>query len=120
MPYVYQICLREMMMRQQTYQRTVAELRNVASMFWPAELSEEAAKLSVIPLLLTTQEEFVAILSVPVSDLHNFFQIINSSAFAGNLFLKHLVILADFGGEQLLGWGWEFPKIIASLDIMFI
>jgi len=70
-------------------------------MFWPAELSVEAAKLSIIPLLLKTQDEFIAILGVPVPDLHNLFQIVDASSFSGNLFLKHLGILADFGGEQL-------------------
>ena len=37
------------MMIRTRYQRTVAELHEMASMFWPAELSEEAAKLSVVP-----------------------------------------------------------------------
>jgi hypothetical protein len=99
-------------MPQRNYQRTVPELRKLASMFWPSELSEEAAKLSVIPLLLKTQDEFIAILSVPVPDLRNLFQIVNASSFSGNLFLKHLVILADFGGEQL-------QRINSSFEMLF-
>lgn len=56
-------------MPQNKYKRTVPELQELASMFWPPEISEEAAKLSVIPILLETQDEFIAILSVPVPNL---------------------------------------------------
>jgi hypothetical protein len=99
---------------QETYQRTVAELRELASMFWPAEISEEAAKLSVIPLLLKTQEEFIALLSIPIANLHKLFQLVNVSSFPGNLFLKHLVILADFGGEQLQRINTNFTTLFPS------
>lgn len=62
------------------YRRTVAELRQLASLFWPAELSEEAASLSVIPVLLKTQDEFISILSVPVADVGGLFQIVSVSS----------------------------------------
>ena len=101
-------------MPQRNYQRTVPELRKLASMFWPSELSEEAAKLSVIPILLKTQDEFIAILSVPVPDLRNLFHVVNASSFSGNLFLKHLVILADFGGEQLQRVNSNFEMLFPS------
>jgi hypothetical protein len=83
-------------------------------MYWPSELSEVAAKLSVIPLLLKTQDEDIAILSVPVPDLPNLFQVLNASSFSGNLFLKHLVILADFGGEQLQRVNSNFEMLFPS------
>ncbi len=89
-------------------------------MFWPSELSEEAAKLSVIPLLLKTQDEFIAILSVPVPDLPNLFQVLNASSFSGNLFLKHLVILADFGGEQLQRVNSNFEMLFPSGKLEYL
>ena len=104
----------------QLYQRTVTELRDLASMFWPAEISEEAAKLSVIPILLKTQDEFIAILSVPVPNLHNLFQVVNASSFAGNLFLKHLAILADFGGEQLQRVNTNFTTLFPSRKLEYL
>lgn len=104
----------------QKYQRTASELRKLASMFWPSELSEEAAKLSVIPILLETQDEFIAILSVPVPDLQNLFQVINASSFSGNLFLKHLVILADFGGEQLQRVNSNFEMLFPSGELEYL
>ena len=102
------------------YQRTVSELQKLASMFWPSELSEEAAKLSVIPKLLETQDEFIAILSVPVPNLGSMFKIVNASSFSGNLFLKHLVILADFGGEQLQRVNSNFEMLFPANSIEYI
>lgn len=107
-------------MPKRSYQRTVPELRKLASMFWPSELSEEAAKLSVIPILLETQDEFIAILSVPVPNLRNLFQVVNASSFSGNLFLKHLVILADFGGEQLQRVNSNFEMLFSSGKMEYI
>lgn len=89
-------------------------------MFWPTELSEEVAALSVIPKLLETQDPFVAILSVPVNDLDNLFTIINNSRLPGNLFLKHLVVLADFGGEPLQRVNSQFTTLFPARELRFI
>lgn len=83
------------------YSRTYEELEQVASKFWPEELSEMEAKISVVPLLLRTQDQFISILNIETTNIDNFYDIIEASALPGNLFLKHLVILSDFGGEML-------------------
>ncbi|MEH2092430.1 MULTISPECIES: hypothetical protein [unclassified Nostoc] len=49
------------------YQRSVEELRKLASMFWPSELSRQEAELSIIPKLIETQDQFIAILSKAVA-----------------------------------------------------
>ena len=72
------------------YRKTVEELRESASMFWPADLSQQEAELSIIPKLLETQEEFISILSVKVNDLNGLFQVIDAATLSGNMFLKHL------------------------------
>ncbi|KOP28208.1 restriction endonuclease [Hapalosiphon sp. MRB220] len=81
-------------------------------MFWSSELSKQEAELSVIPKLLETQEQFTAILSVSVSSLDGLFQIIDSSNLSSNLFIKHLIVLADFGGEMLQRLNSQFDSII--------
>lgn len=83
------------------YTRTYEDLEQVASKFWPTELSEMEAKISVIPTLLQTQDQFISILSIQTNSIDNLFEIVEASALPGNLFLKHLVILSDFGGEML-------------------
>ena len=83
-------------------------------MFWPAELSQREAELSVIPKLLETQEQFIAILSVDVHSLDAFFSVVESSKLPANLFLKHLVVLADFSGEMLQRIDREFGDLFPS------
>jgi hypothetical protein len=46
------------------YKKTLAELESVAVKWWPRELMEEVAKLTVVPLLLETQEQFLSILKL--------------------------------------------------------
>ncbi|MEH2271189.1 MAG: hypothetical protein V7K68_22680 [Nostoc sp.] len=103
------------------YQRTVEELRKLASMFWPSELSRQEAELSIIPKLIETQDQFIAILSVDVSSLEGLFQIVNSSNMSANLFLKHLLVLADFGGEMLQRLNSQFNSIfpLGKLDYLW-
>ncbi|MBI3242872.1 MAG: restriction endonuclease [Chloroflexi bacterium] len=93
------------------YRKTFEELEKVASKFWPSELSEMEAKLSVIPLLLKTQDQFTSIISVDTNDLEDLFSIIGVSSLPPNLFLKHLAILADVGGEMLRKVSNEFGML---------
>ena len=83
-------------------------------MFWPAKLSQQEAELSVIPKLLETQDQFIAILSVDVRSLDAFFNVVESSKLPTNLFLKHLVVLADFSGEMLQRINREFSELFPS------
>ncbi|MBL8153263.1 MAG: restriction endonuclease [Anaerolineae bacterium] len=83
------------------YQRTVEELRERATLFWPEELSKREAEISIIPIMLQTQDDFVSILSVPVAGIERLFDVLTASSMSVNLFVKHLVVLADFGGEML-------------------
>ena len=64
--------------------------------------------MSVIPLLLETQDQFISIISVKTPDLDRLFNIVEASSLPANLFLKHLAILADFGGEPLQRVSREF------------
>lgn len=83
------------------YRKPFEELEKVASKFWPSELAQQEAELSVIPLLLKTQHQFISILSISTQTLDDLFTIIESSDLPVNLFVKHLLILADFSGEKL-------------------
>lgn len=90
-------------------------------MFWSSELSKQEAELSIIPKLLETQDQFIAILSVSVSSLDGLFQIIDSSTITANLFIKHLIVLADFGGEMLQRLNSQFNSIfpLRRLDYLW-
>jgi len=107
-------------MQKSRYQRSIEELRSVASMFWPDELNERAATLSVIPKLLETQDQFISILSVPARNLDGIFAIVDNSRLPANLFLKHLVILSDFGGEMLQRVNDQFDLLFPGRRLEYV
>lgn len=80
------------------YTRTPEDLRRRASLYWPRELSAGEAEV-VIARLLQTQEQFLGILSIADREPTSWKQVLSSCSLAPNLFLKHLVVLADVGGE---------------------
>lgn len=102
------------------YKRTVEDLRNLASMFWPPELSQLESEISIIPRLLETQDQFISILSVDVANLESLFQIINASKLSANMFVKHLTVLADFGGEMLQRINNQFSLLFPLGKIDFL
>ena len=74
----------------QNYAKTFAELEAVAAKFWPAEFSARESDLSIIPLLLQTQDQFIHILSVATSSLKNLCRFMELASMSANLFVKHL------------------------------
>ncbi len=93
------------------YNKTILELETNAIMWWPKNLTTMEADTSVIPLLLKTQAEFISILNIAPTDLQGLFNIINASKVSANVFLKHLVVLSDYGGEQIQRLNINFKDI---------
>src|SRR5262245_7631422 len=102
------------------YRKTFEELELVASKFWPSELSRMEAQVSIIPLLLETQDQFISIISIETTDLDKLFDIIEASSLSANLFLKHLAILADYGGEMLQRVAAEFSKLFPAGELRYL
>ena len=95
------------------YQRNINQLAKVAAIWWPEELLLETATASIIPTLLKTQG-----VAEPCRQIHQnpeqVFEVIDAAKFPANLFLKHLVILADYGGEPLSRLNKNFQSIFPS------
>lgn len=106
-------------MKRSNYQRTPEELEDHASKFWPSDISQQEADISIIPRLLETQDQFISILGVQVGSLENMFNIINSALIPANLFLKHLVVLTDIGGEILKRSNVELTQLIVSGEMTY-
>ena len=71
---------------------------------------EEA--VSVIPLLVTTQDKFISILAVAEASPESWKTVLaESKGIPANLFLKHLMVLVDLGGEPLMRLKTELPTI---------
>jgi hypothetical protein len=81
---------------------TSKDLRKRAALFWPAELTKREATNSILPLLLKSQDKFISLLTVADASPTAWKEVLRATAdFPSNLFLKHLMILADVGGEPL-------------------
>lgn len=84
------------------YKRTLSELKTNAVLHWPQAILEAAGTISVLPLLLRTQDTFIALLKVADRDPMSWNTVLsNGASFSGSLFLKHLMVLSDLGGEAL-------------------
>jgi hypothetical protein len=83
------------------YKRTPEQLKELASRYWAQELRDRAASLQVLPLLLETQPKFIDILHVADGSPIGWKSVLEGSSLSPNLFLKHLMVLANVSGEIL-------------------
>ncbi|QTR45248.1 restriction endonuclease [Thiothrix litoralis] len=96
------------------YRRTLSELEVNAIKWWPKELEAEVASQSAVQLLLATQEKFLSILKLSGNSPEQIFAVLEASGMPANLFLKHLVTLADYGGEAIQRLGREFASVFPT------
>ncbi len=65
-------------------------------------MREREAEVSVLPLLLETQDKFISVLTLADTGPDAWKKFVDlSEQMKGNLFLKHLMVLSDFAGEAL-------------------
>lgn len=93
------------------YNRNITELRTKAALWWPEELKNKNALANVLPLLLKTQEDFLRLIVLSKNDPFQLFDLIKVATYPANLFLKHLAVLADYGGEPIQRLGRSFKDI---------
>ena len=97
------------------FERTIDELEVHACKWWPPELREAEKQLSLLPVLLETQDRFISILKLANSlEPQQLFGIIEASRFPYPLFLKHLIVLTDFGSEPIQRVNYNFSKIFTE------
>jgi hypothetical protein len=93
------------------YKRTIQELESKATLWWSANLNKANANISIIPKLLESQDDFLRIISLSKANPFKVFDLLEVSEFPANLFLKHLSVLADYGGEPIQRLGRSFETI---------
>jgi hypothetical protein len=96
------------------YKKTLADLEKVAVKWWPRTLEESVASASVLPKLLQTQEQFISVLKLSGRQPEQIFDVLKAGSLSANLFLKHLVVLADYGGELIKRLGKEFTDVFPT------
>jgi hypothetical protein len=82
--------------------RSVTDLEANAEKFWPKHLAEREKNASIIPALIESQEKFIGVLYVADASPDAWIKVLKSTAdMPCNLFLKHLMVLSDTGGEKI-------------------
>lgn len=82
--------------------RALADLEANAFKFWPTHLAEREQDTSIIPLLIETQDKFISLLHIADAEPDGFVNVLgHTKKMPGNIFLKHLIVLTDIGGEPL-------------------
>ncbi len=106
--------------RMTNYTPTPDELKKHASLFWPKELLDREGLASIIPGLVGTQDKFISILDIADKSPDAWKHVLTaSSGLKANVFLKHLMVLADVGGEMLMRLRPEFAKIFPDKSMAF-
>jgi hypothetical protein len=93
------------------FNRDINELRTKAVLWWPEELKSQNALANILPLLLKTQEDFLSLIVLSKVEPFQLFDLIKAAKYPANLFLKHLAVLADFGGEPIQRLGRSFKDV---------
>ena len=103
------------------YVRTMNQLEQYASKWWPKEILEYADTLSILQILLDTQEKFISILKLSdKKDYKSIFKIIEASGFSLKCFLKHLMILTDVGSEPLQRVNKQFSELFPERVMHYV
>lgn len=99
-------------MNDDRYLRTIKELEQVGSKWWPKEVRDEAMKVSILQYLLDTQEKFISLLTLADKNKpEKLFDLLDASDFGYHLFLKHLILLTDVGSEPIQRFNSSFNEI---------
>ena len=100
--------------------RTVKELKQTALIYWPCTIVEKEKDSSIIPLLLQTQDSFISVLRLADVAHNAWVEAIRlNSDLYPNLFLKHLCVISDVGGESLKRYATELSDMFRQSPLVF-
>lgn len=101
--------------------RTIEELQSGACLYWPKDLAMKAAAISSLSPLIETQDLFLSVLKTASKTPQSWELVTQQSAdLSPNLFLKHLMVLSDIGGERLQRFSKDFDTLFPSKKFKFI
>jgi len=101
--------------------RDIKDLENNALKFWPTDISEQERNSSIIPRLIETQNKFISLLNFADANPFAWKEALQTSkSLSSNIFLKHLIVLSDIGGEKLMRFKHELPNVFKDNFMKFI
>lgn len=92
-------------------------LEQGACLYWPEEIEKKASEISALSPLIETQDIFLSVLKTADKTPTAWEQVVlTSEKLSPNLFLKHLMVLTDIGGERLQRFKKDMSTIFPSDD----
>lgn len=101
-------------------QKNLDDLEANALNFWFPEVTEKERDVSIIPKLIETQDKFISLLNIANAEPFAWKKVLPCSQLAANLFLKHLVVLSDIGGEKLKRFKTNLPRVLKNGIMKFL
>lgn len=99
--------------------KTIEQLEKNACRYWPKEIADAVKYANPIALLVKTQDKFLSILKCAKSNPMAWLDVLKNSDLPANLFLKHLVVLADVGGERLQRFAKDLKRLFPHGHMSF-
>ena len=99
--------------------KTIEQLEQNACKYWPQEILESVEKFNIIPILLETQDKFLSILKSADANPTAWADALENSTLKANVFLKHLSVITDIGGERLQRFSKDFSTLFPSGKLEF-
>jgi len=100
--------------------RQLDDLEANSLKFWPDRIAEMERNSSIIPRLIETQDKFISLLNIADAEPFAWKKVLaTSKQLSANLFLKHLIVLSDIGGEKLMRFKKELPKVFEDDTMEF-
>ncbi|AFY61293.1 hypothetical protein [Synechococcus sp. PCC 6312] len=93
------------------FQRDITALEAQASKWWPENLANRDAEVSVLPKLLKTQDDFIALLQLSRKNPRQIFRLTQYVGCPANLLIKHLAVISNYGGEAIQRLGRNFTEV---------
>lgn len=101
--------------------RKIVDLEANAFKFWPEKIAKLEWNSSIIPKLINTQDKFISLLNIANSEPFAWKDVLTKSKdLTANLFLKHLMVLSDTGGEKLMRFKRELPNVFGKDRMEFV
>lgn len=100
--------------------KNISELEVSACKYWPREIVDEVFASNPIQQLLDTQDIFLSILKCANGSPTAWKEVLAESTLPANVFLKHLTVLSDIGGERLQRFGRDFKTMFPKGSFNFM
>ena len=99
--------------------KNIKELEKTACKFWPDDIQKRVIAENPIQQLVDTQDIFLSILKCADSSPFAWLEAAKVSTLAPNVFVKHLMVLSDVGGENLKRFNRDFKNLFPSKCFKF-